>query len=42
MIDDDAAVRDLMARFLGKDGFRVVTAANGEEGLRLARELQPA
>ena len=41
MIDDDAAVRDLMARFLGKEGFRVVTAAGGEEGLRLARELRP-
>ena len=41
VIDDDAAVRDLMARFLGKEGFRVATAAGGEEGLRLARELQP-
>ena len=41
VIDDDAAVRDLMARFLGKEGFRIVTAASGEEGLRLARELRP-
>ena len=41
VIDDDAAVRDLMARFLGKEGFRVATAASGEEGLRLARELRP-
>jgi GAF domain-containing protein/DNA-binding response OmpR family regulator len=41
VIDDDAAVRDLMARFLGKEGFRVVTAAGGEEGLRLAREIEP-
>ena len=41
VIDDDAAVRDLMARFLGKEGFRVATAASGEAGLRLARELQP-
>jgi CheY-like chemotaxis protein len=30
-----------MQRFLGKEGFRVVTAASGEEGLRLARELRP-
>ena len=29
-----------MQRFLGKEGFRVVTAAGGEEGLRLARELR--
>jgi signal transduction histidine kinase/CheY-like chemotaxis protein len=41
VIDDDTAVRDLMSRFLGKEGFRAVTAAGGEEGLRLARELQP-
>jgi CheY-like chemotaxis protein/anti-sigma regulatory factor (Ser/Thr protein kinase) len=41
VIDDDGAVRDLMARFLGKEGFRVVTAPGGEEGLRLARERRP-
>ena len=41
VIDDDAAVRDLMARFLGKEGFQVVAAAGGEEGLRLARERSP-
>jgi CheY-like chemotaxis protein len=41
VIDDDGAVRDLMSRFLGKEGFRVVTAAGGDEGLRLARELAP-
>jgi GAF domain-containing protein/CheY-like chemotaxis protein len=41
VIDDEAAVRDLMQRFLGKEGFRVVTAAGGEEGLRRARELAP-
>jgi GAF domain-containing protein/CheY-like chemotaxis protein len=41
VIDDETAVRDLMQRFLGKEGFRVVTAAGGEEGLRRARELRP-
>jgi CheY-like chemotaxis protein len=41
VIDDEAAVRDLMQRFLGREGFHVVTAASGEEGLRRARELQP-
>jgi signal transduction histidine kinase/CheY-like chemotaxis protein len=41
VIDDEAAVRDLMQRFLVKEGFRVVTAASGEEGLRWARELRP-
>jgi hypothetical protein len=41
VIDDEPAVRDLMQRFLGKEGFRVVTAASGEEGLRRAREIRP-
>jgi signal transduction histidine kinase/DNA-binding response OmpR family regulator len=41
VIDDDEATRDLLARFLGRDGYAVATAANGEEGLRLARELNP-
>jgi signal transduction histidine kinase/CheY-like chemotaxis protein len=41
VIDDDPAVRDLMSRFLTKMGFRVVSAAGGEEGLRLAREVRP-
>jgi len=41
VIDDDPAVRDLMSRFLTKMGFRVAAAANGEEGLRLAREVRP-
>jgi CheY-like chemotaxis protein len=42
VVDDDPAVRDLMGRYLAREGFRVATAAGGEEGLRLARDLQPA
>jgi PAS domain S-box-containing protein len=42
VVDDDPVVRDLMQRFLTKEGFRVQLAANGETGLRLARELRPA
>ena len=41
VIDDEAAVRDLMQRFLAKEGFRVVVASGGDEGLRLAREVRP-
>jgi CheY-like chemotaxis protein len=41
IIDDDAATRDLLARFLAREGFRVETAAGGEEGLRRAREMRP-
>jgi DNA-binding response OmpR family regulator len=42
VIDDDAATRDLLARFLRREGFAVRTASDGEAGLRLARELRPA
>jgi CheY-like chemotaxis protein len=41
VIDDDPVVRDLMQRFLSKEGLRVVAAADGKEGLRLAKELRP-
>jgi signal transduction histidine kinase/DNA-binding NarL/FixJ family response regulator len=42
VIDDDAAVRDLMTRFLSKLDVNVVAARSGEEGLRLAAQLHPA
>ena len=41
VIDDDPQVRDLIQRFLVKDGFRVAAAYRGEEGLQMARELRP-
>lgn len=41
VIDDDPHMRDLLARFLGRDGLGVVTAANGPDGLALAREIAP-
>jgi CheY-like chemotaxis protein len=42
VVDDDATVRELMERFLIKEGFSVVTAAGGLEALARARELGPA
>jgi signal transduction histidine kinase/CheY-like chemotaxis protein len=42
VIDDDPAVQELMGRFLSREGFRVAGALDGQEGLRLARELRPA
>jgi CheY-like chemotaxis protein len=42
VIDDDPAARDLMKRFLAREGFQPVTADSGEEGLRLARSLKPS
>ncbi|NIQ04144.1 MAG: response regulator, partial [Nitrospinaceae bacterium] len=41
VIDDDPIVRDLVWRILEKEGWGVETAAQGEEGLRRAREFQP-
>jgi CheY-like chemotaxis protein len=41
VIDDDATQRELMQRFLEREGFPSQTAASGEEGLRLARQLKP-
>jgi DNA-binding response OmpR family regulator len=42
IVDDDRLVRDLLRRFLSKEGFRVMAAVNGDEGLRRARELRPS
>src|SRR5713101_7245386 len=36
VIDDDPSACELMVRSLSKEGFRVVTAGGGEDGLRLA------
>ncbi|MGU3422358.1 MHYT domain-containing protein [Methylobacterium sp. D54C] len=41
VIDDDAAQRELMTRFLRREGFRVRVAADGQTGLDLTRRLRP-
>jgi CheY-like chemotaxis protein len=41
VIDDEGTVRELMQRFLSKEGFRVEVASSGEEGLRRAKEIHP-
>jgi signal transduction histidine kinase/CheY-like chemotaxis protein len=41
VIDDDPSQRDLMRRFLTKEGFCVRSAESGEEGLRMARQILP-
>jgi DNA-binding response OmpR family regulator len=42
IVEDDPATRALEEMVLEADGFAVLTAKNGEEGIRLARERHPA
>ncbi len=41
VIDDDPEASEIIRRFLEKDGFHVITAFSGEQGLRLAHEMRP-
>lgn len=41
VVDDDSAMRNALAAALSSKGYRVVTAAGGKDGLRLAREERP-
>jgi signal transduction histidine kinase/DNA-binding response OmpR family regulator len=41
VIDDDRNACELMARALAKEGFNVVSATSGDEGLRMARNSRP-
>jgi CheY-like chemotaxis protein len=42
VVDDDADAREILARYLVKEGFAVKCAAHGQEGLEMARALKPA
>jgi PAS domain S-box-containing protein len=41
VIDDDPAVHELMQHFLSKEGFRVTSAIDAQQGLELAKQLKP-
>ncbi|HPH96349.1 MAG TPA: histidine kinase N-terminal 7TM domain-containing protein [Anaerolineaceae bacterium] len=41
VVDDDPAARELLERFLSREGFTVVSAGSGEDALRMAREVHP-
>ena len=41
IIDDDAGVRKVAARRLEQEGYRVLSAENGQQGLALASAEQP-
>jgi len=42
VVDDDQTVREVIGRYLEREGFAIAEAAGGYEALRLARELKPA
>jgi signal transduction histidine kinase/DNA-binding response OmpR family regulator/HAMP domain-containing protein len=42
IVDDDPTVREVVGRYLEREGFTIAEADGGREGLRLARELNPA
>jgi CheY-like chemotaxis protein len=41
VIDDEPTARDLLGRLMRAEGFHVLTAAGGEEGLRLIQAVHP-
>jgi len=41
VIDDDADIRSLICEYLKEAGYDIITAQNGREGLKLAREIMP-
>lgn len=41
VVDDDEAIRDLLRYRLKKEGYRVETAVDGEEGILKAENLKP-
>jgi len=42
VVDDEAIVRDVVVRYLERDGYRTLEAANGDEAVRLLAEESPA
>jgi Response regulators consisting of a CheY-like receiver domain and a winged-helix DNA-binding domain len=40
VIDDDSKAQEMIQRILSKENFKVIPAVNGEEGLKLAKEIQ--
>ncbi len=42
VVDDDPGIRECVAEFLSLEGFRVVEARHGREGLHLLEGVRPA
>jgi DNA-binding response OmpR family regulator len=41
VVDDEATIREVVSRYLGREGFRVLEAADGFEALDAIKEVQP-
>ncbi|HEV3005938.1 MAG TPA: response regulator [Pirellulales bacterium] len=41
IVDDDDAMVDVLGQRLGRQGFEILVAASGEEGLAIARQRRP-
>lgn len=41
LVDDEVFARDYLARVIEKQGFRVISASSGEEGITAFREQRP-
>jgi PAS domain S-box-containing protein len=41
VVDDKAQERELLASYLAPEGYRIVTAASGDEAISMARDLRP-
>ena len=41
IIDDDPVVRDLIGRYLAREGFEIRAAENGQEALEIVRDMKP-
>ena len=40
VVEDDLAIRDAMTDFLEEEGYDVITAANGDQALRMLEALE--
>ncbi|MEQ8957848.1 MAG: response regulator, partial [Coleofasciculus sp. C2-GNP5-27] len=41
VVDDDQFIRELLRRVMEKEGYKVVEATNGEQGLDVYQRLKP-